>query len=159
MNRLYLVSLILLALLVIFPGVVMAHGIWLTTDKGCNVWDGAPQPNETATWSGGADENRYCTGNGILQWYQNGKPSDKYDGNMLNGKANGKGTYTCANGNRYEGDWVSDKRQGKGIYTYANGDRYEGDFVNYKFEGYGTYYSHDGKIKRGRWSNDQYIGP
>jgi len=43
-----------------------------------------------------------------------------------------------AEGNRYEGDFVDGKRTGKGTFTWANGNKYEGDFVDGKFHGKGT---------------------
>ena len=41
---------------------------------------------------------------------------------------------------RYEGDIKNGKREGKGIEYYKNGDRYEGDYKNDKKEGKGIYY-------------------
>lgn len=56
---------------------------------------------------------------GILN-YSNG---DKYDGDLKDGKKNGRGkseiiiigTMNFANGDKYEGDWVDDKKEGTGI--------------------------------------------
>jgi hypothetical protein len=31
---------------------------------------------------------------------------------------NGKGTLTCANGDKYGGDWKEDKKEGKGIVIH-----------------------------------------
>ncbi len=215
-------------------GLVFAEGTWTLTDQGCKVWNPNPRPNEAITWSGGMDANSYATGQGVLQWFNDGKLIFKYEGNMLNGKETGKGIGVWANGDRYEGDFIDDHRTGKGIYAYgptskwagdryegdyvgdkmtgkgiyswakggryegefidghrtgkgiytwsngdryegdfidghrtrkatqtwANGNHYDGDFVNDQISGYGTYYNRDGSIwRKGRWSNDQYIGP
>lgn len=158
MTRQYLAGLTLLAMLVIFPRVAMADGSWIQTDSGCKTWDASPQPNETATWSGGTDNNGYCTGKGILQWHY-GNVRDTYNGNLLNGKENGKGVFTWASGYRYEGDYVNGSRTGKGLFTWPNGDRYDGDFVNGTLDGYGTFYNHDGTKLQGHWSNGKYVGP
>jgi hypothetical protein len=52
----------------------------------------------------------------------------KYEGDLVNGKAHGKGTYIWPNGDKYVGDFVDGKKQGRGIFTYISGDKYEGDF-------------------------------
>ncbi|NQW28224.1 MAG: hypothetical protein HQ474_09960 [Flammeovirgaceae bacterium] len=63
--------------------------------------------------------------------YANG---DKYEGDWVDGKMNGLGTYTFANGDKYEGDRVDGRMNGSGTYTYANGDKYEGDWVDGKLQ-------------------------
>lgn len=45
---------------------------------------------------------------------------------------------TEASGYKYEGDFVDGKRTGKGTFTWASGNKYEGDFVDGKFHGKGT---------------------
>jgi len=47
-------------------------------------------------------------------------------------------TINSSAGGRYEGDFVDGKRTGKGTFTWANGNKYEGDFVDGKFHGKGT---------------------
>ena len=64
----------------------------------------------------------------------------KYVGQVVNGVAEGKGTWYGINGDRYEGDWKFNKREGKGIYYFNNGNRYEGDYKN--------------GIRDGRWKGD-----
>merc|ERR1719444_177289 len=52
-----------------------------------------------------------------------------YEGEWLNGKANGKGTfthpgegvYTHADGSTYTGQWVNDKQHGKGVEAWPDG--------------------------------------
>ena len=56
----------------------------------------------------------------------------KYVGQVVNGKAEGKGIRYWDDGERYEGDFKNGKIEGKGIYYYNNGDRYEGNFKNNK---------------------------
>ena len=64
----------------------------------------------------------------------------KYIGEVVNGLAEGKGTFYGDNGDRYEGDFRNDKQEGKGIYYFNSGDRYEGEWRNGKQEGKGIYY-------------------
>ena len=51
-----------------------------------------------------------------------------YTGQLLGGKANGRGVCIYANGNRYDGEWKENQRNGRGVYTYASGDRYDGQW-------------------------------
>ena len=61
-------------------------------------------------------------------------PDGKYIGQVVNGLAEGKGTWYGTKepyiGDRYEGEWRNDKKEGKGIYYYHNGDREMGDYYN-----------------------------
>jgi len=140
----------------IYPAVVFAGGQWISTDK---VWDDdRPQPNETFTWSGGHDNDGFATGQGVLQWYVDGKPENRYEGNMSRGKINGKGICTFASGNRYEGDWVDGRRTGKGFFTWANGNRYEGDFVKDQRTGKGVLTYSNGDRYEGDWVDGRRTG-
>jgi hypothetical protein len=33
------------------------------------------------------------------------------------------------NGDKYEGEWLNSKKEGKGVYEFSNNDYYEGMFV------------------------------
>ena len=82
----------------------------------------------------------------------------KYIGQVVNGLAEGKGTWYCDDGDRYEGEWRNAKKEGKGIYYYNNGDRYEGDYRNDKKEGKGIFYFNNGDRQMGDYSCDKPIG-
>lgn len=82
---------------------------WLADPKtGCKVWDPAPEPNEAVHWSG-ACKNGLADGRGTLQWMQNGKASDRYDGEYRAGKRNGHGVVTYRSGEKIEGEWRDDE--------------------------------------------------
>jgi hypothetical protein len=82
---------------------------WITDSKtGCKVWNPAPQARETIRWSGRCDAG-YAQGKGTLQWYENGKPGDRYVGEYQGGKRNGHGVVMMGNGTRIEGDWRNDE--------------------------------------------------
>jgi hypothetical protein len=106
---------------------------------------------------------------------------DIYDGNLENGKPNGKGVYTFVNGNVYEGDFVDgmfdgkgtkkwkngssytgdfkkDKMNGKGIYKFANGTTYDGSFVDDQFEGQGIKKFVNGVTYEGQFKKDEFSG-
>ena len=57
--------------------------------------------------------------NKIILYYDNGR----YEGDVKNGKREGKGIMYWNDGERYEGDYKNNKREGKGIYYYNDGNR------------------------------------
>jgi hypothetical protein len=61
-----------------------------TKDGKTTVWNSAPKPGDTATWSGARDDEGYATGFGTLTWYNaNGSVFGHYFGNMVRGKFDG----------------------------------------------------------------------
>lgn len=82
-----------------------------------------------------------------------------YQGEMKNGKYDGKGTLYGRLGTLwYEGELKEGKRNGKGILYYAltNTVEYEGDFRNNTFDGKGTLYNEDGTVrKKGKFAGDE----
>ena len=64
-------------------------------------------------------------------------------------------TRSLGNGDKYVGDFVKGKFNGKGTYTYANGDKYEGEFVDGKFTGKGTFTCSNGKQFTGNLENKE----
>lgn len=81
---------------------------WIADSKtGCKVWNPSPQAHETIRWSGGC-EGGYARGKGTLQFYENGRPADRYEGEYQAGKRNGHGVVVMGNGTRIEGDWRND---------------------------------------------------
>jgi len=92
--------------------------------------------------------------------YANG---DRYEGEFSAGKFNGKGVYIWGPnskwaGDRYEGDWVAGFRTGNGILTSANGRCYEGEFVNNKFNGKGVITHNGDTICEGSFVDDKLYG-
>ena len=91
------------------------------------------------SWSG-TRVNGFAEGTGILKVYEDGNLIFTYDGVLNQGKMHGKGIfYTWANKVKYEGDFVDGKANGKGILTWLNGEKYEGDFVDGRENGKGIY--------------------
>ena len=83
---------------------------------------------------------------------------DQYEGSWNNGQKHGYGVYTFANGDRYDGEWVRDRRQGQGKFIYINGDRYRGTWRDGKKHGRGMYVHSNGDKYKGQWSKDQKHG-
>jgi len=119
--------------------------------SGCNVWNKFPEPNETVAWSGEC-RGGFASGSGVLQWVENGKPGERYVGEMDHGKLNGIGTQT-RNGGTYEGEFRDSVRNGHGKEIWADGKTYEGGWLRGMPEGLGTLVLPPGKIYSGHFEH------
>lgn len=112
--------------------------------------------NGTIVWKNGflysgEVKNYIRHGHGICSKHDDGVKEQKYDGNWLNGKRNGKGkqTYDTNKNTYYIGDWKDNKRNGFGTMHFESGSIYTGYFEDDVRSGVGVM----------RWSNCQiYIG-
>ena len=98
---------------------------------------------------------------------------DVYEGEILNGKRHGHGTYTWADGDTYEGDWKDGKRCGRGkLIQYGKSPSgetyikysYDGEWLDSKEHGHGIcvegdfgMYKND-KVYEGEWVNGKRQG-
>jgi hypothetical protein len=87
---------------------------------GCRVVNANPRPNESIAWSGGC-ENGFAQGPGVLRWFENGRPGERYDGEMRDGQMDGHGVLNTGDGGRYEGEFRDGKAHGFGTWTTTNG--------------------------------------
>lgn len=62
-----------------------------------------------------------------------------------------------ADGSRYEGEVKDGKAHGKGKLFWASGETYEGDFAANARHGRGVYIASDGRRYDGKWENDEFI--
>src|SRR5262245_61361564 len=88
------------------PDMIAAPGKagWVVDSrKGCWLWNADPQPNETVTWSGACGPDGRATGKGTAEWFLDGKPDGRYEGELRDGKLHGRGVYTWTTGNVYDG--------------------------------------------------------
>lgn len=53
---------------------------------------------------------------------------ERYEGDFVDGRFEGEGTFHYANGNVYKGQWKANKRHGKGVMTWVDGASYVGMF-------------------------------
>ncbi len=87
--------------------------------------------------------------------YENG---NKYEGNFKDNQRTGYGTAITKTGEKYEGQWKNDRFNGKGKYTWENGDYYIGMFDEAKRHGNGKLYNYKGKLLQdGIWKNDKFV--
>ena len=70
-----------------------------------------------------------------------------FDGNIFSGNAH----LTYTDGSIYEGEVIEGKRDGTGTYTWRTGEFYDGKWTDNNMNGYGTYY-YKGKEKYPRLS-------
>jgi len=99
----------------------------------------------------------FCPENGHAAYrYSNGVV---YEGEVLNGRAWGKGIATWPNGMRYVGDFVDGDVNGQGIMTEPSGFRYEGAFANNTYSGQGILLSPTGFEVAGQFLDGKLNGP
>jgi hypothetical protein len=130
---------------------------WIRDANGCAVFDEVPTPGESVTWSGRC-EHGLAQGRGVLQWFENRAKGNLFEGVLVDGKAQGRGTFVFANRDRYEGDFKEGEFNGRGTFVFANRDRYEGDFKEGKRDGYGTQISVTGARYEGGYRNGVFNG-
>jgi hypothetical protein len=126
------------AILVQSSVVAQPTGDWIADPKtGCKVWNPYPGPGQSIAWTGDCTDG-LAQGRGTLQWFKDGKPGERDEGEFNGGKQDGRGVRVFTNGARYEGDFKNGKREGYGVEVYAGGGRYEGRWKDNIFEGHGV---------------------
>jgi len=87
---------------------------------------------------------------------ESGSPFNYYDGEIRNGRPQGRGVLVYANSDRYEGEFRNGLPNGSGLYLFvSSGDRYEGGFSTGKFNGQGTFTYGNGDSYTGSFHNGQ----
>ena len=84
-------------------------------------------------------------------------PDGTYEGQLSEGKPNGKGIFYYNNGDIYQGEFKEGLRHGKGIIKYSNGKIYNGDWENGIMEGKG-FMKYTEAIYEGEWKNGKNEG-
>ena len=155
---------------------------WETDQKtGCKLWNPNPAPGESVSWSGACREG-HADGYGVEQWFKDGNPGNRIEGEFVSGRSKGRvrvtypngavyvgeldadgnqygqGTLTSANGNKYVGEFHDGKLHGQGTLTFANGDKYVGERRDGKRHGQGTYIFANGNKYVGEWRDDKRHG-
>jgi MORN repeat protein len=92
-------------------------GSWeLDPRVGCRLWGWRPDPEDSATWSGNCLSGRK-EGSGVVQWYEHGRPIDRFEGVFRHGEREGVGRYDWPAGQRYQGTYVAGLPNGQGTVT------------------------------------------
>ncbi len=131
-------ALVLATILAATPVAAQPSGNWIADQNAhCKVWDSYPSPGHSITWTGEC-AGGLAQGHGTLQWFNDGKPGERDEGEFKDGKQHGRGVRVFSNGARYEGDFKDGKREGHGVEVYADGSRYDGEWKDNTFEGHGV---------------------
>ena len=83
---------------------------------------------------------------------------DIYEGEVIEGKANGRGVENYTNGDKYEGYFKNGERNGHGKYIYVTGDIYEGNYKEGDSNGQGSYKWKQGLIYKGEFQKGKMHG-
>eukprot|EP01035_Chromulina_nebulosa_P029781 gene29781-39506_t len=82
-------------------------------------------PGQVSSPSGKGGDNKLSSSSSVASNLSTGQKhfdNGTYTGQLVDGKACGRGILTFANGNRYDGEFKDDKMNGRGVYTFADGD-------------------------------------
>ena len=80
-----------------------------------------------------------------------------YVGDVVSGKANGKGKLTWPNGDIYIGEFLENKPAGLGAFFWTDGTVYKGEVTDGKITGKGKYYWPNGDALDGEFMNGKRI--
>ena len=86
------------------------------------------------------------------------KDGKAYTGTFSNNRFDGQGTFTFTSGTTYSGEFRGGKFHGQGTKIVVGKGKYVGDFKNGKYNGLGTFYFADGRIKSGKWKDNNFSG-
>ena len=82
---------------------------------------------------------------------------DSYEGEWVDGKFQGMGTYLWKSGQKYNGYYLNGLRNGQGDFYYTSKKYYTGIWKNGKKEGDGKILTAEGKlVQKGIYRNDVY---
>ena len=94
-------------------------GSWLMdTELGCRMWDWHPAPEDKVSWTG-ACRGGIKMGRGVLQWYEHGRPIDRFEGTFVSGHRQGRGRYVWNKTDWYDGVYENDLPNGSGTAQIA----------------------------------------
>jgi hypothetical protein len=83
------------------------------------VWDWRPDPEEDPpTWSGTCSAGRK-EGRGVIQWFEHGRPIDRFQGSYRRDKREGFGHYEWPMGQSFQGTYEADLPNGRGTVTIS----------------------------------------
>ena len=117
------------------PTVKGGPACWIEVENqpGCFLWNGAPQTDETVTWSGSCPGG-LPDGHGTIRWrHDDGESSNT--GRYVDGKKNGVWSEKSANGTEGKGPYVDGKKNGVWSVKQADGIEGKGPYVDGKKNG------------------------
>ena len=177
-KKVQMAGLLACVLVIVLTGAVMAGGYIVDGKAKVKVWNASPVI--TAEWSGGQKDG-YAEGKGVMKWFEDGVLNEKFEGNFVKGKAegkctyevydgkgkvilsgkaefkdgspNGKGVMKWTDGRKYEGELKNGRENGHGVFTWKDGTRYEGGFEDGVMSGKGVITHKDGRKYEGEFAH------
>jgi hypothetical protein len=105
-----------------------------------------------------ADKSGHITGVGRLVWRERNRAAwdsagivRVFDGEMHDGRPNGKGSEITSDGRVYDGAWQNGRPHGSGRLKLPNGEEYLGEFKNGLAEGKGRKFEITGEVFEGEF--------
>lgn len=150
-------SCLLFGLLLInfYPTAQTLKDEWVACNpQGCKLLDPYFSEGVTITWDGDC-VNGKANGYGKLLKYKHSEYESSYEGEFKNGIREGKGKFTHKDGSVKEGPFVNGQLTGKGTMFSQDGQKYAGNFVNYRMHGYGEYQFPNGAKFEGFFVSDR----
>ena len=121
-------------------------------------WDPHPELGLDFLWeaAGAAPSAGAINGTGRLVWLAKGAAAydrdaifSEYEGEVRDGRPDGKGSIKLRSGLTYDGTWRDGVMIGYGVLRFENGDHYSGAVDDGAPDGFGRYASVDGTIFEG----------
>ena len=110
-----------------------------------------------------SEQNNKCKGVDKTKWTNCfGKEkltNGVYEGEYLEGKFGGQGTFTFNDGDKYVGEHKDGREHGPGTYTRSDGSKYVGEWKDDIPHGQGTFTYADGTFEKGIYDMGELIKP
>lgn len=82
----------------------------------------------------------------------------RYEGEVVDGRREGRGVEVALDGSTYEGQWQANRRHGIGKATFALGGSYEGEWRDNRFHGQGKIVYNGGRSYAGEFVKGRALG-
>lgn len=119
--------------LALMSGETLAQALqpgWIADARsGCRAWNSTPQANEEISWDGPC-QNGLGNGRGQLQWIINGQITLSFEGELRDGRMNGYGVLTRADGTKYIGELHDGVAEGGGVLVKPDGVTASGIWID-----------------------------
>lgn len=137
------------------------------TRQTLRAWDPHPELGLDFVWDADGEPPTAgaISGSGRLLWLAKGAPAydrdaiwSEYEGEVRDGRPNGKGRIKLRSGVVYDGTWRDGLMTGYGVLRFQGGDRYNGAVEDGAPDGFGRYASVDGTIFEGTFTKGRRDG-
>ena len=150
-------ALVVFGAMVIAPPLAKSTGTWVRdADGNCAIWNAEPRPNESFSWSGSCEAG-LASGEGVLQWYQDDEPTERYEGLMSSGKPHGLGVVTLPGGEQHQAPSVEGVFHGEGRVSWPDGVYCKVNYASGEIDGQVFCYHPNGDVTAHLFERGQQI--